>query len=103
MFFEGEYASDLAVPLFPSTAFPVGLVSISVSLPWAPTAKLATELAPPLVANRNWGSGDRMTVPAPSKDLGALSWPLIGLKVPEPAPPVAARSTSVSVPLAERW
>ena len=28
MFFEGEYASDLAVPLFTSTAFPFGLVSI---------------------------------------------------------------------------
>jgi hypothetical protein len=32
----------LAVPLFPSTAFPVGLVSIRVSLPLSPTAKLET-------------------------------------------------------------
>src|SRR6201984_718918 len=103
MFFGGEYASDLAVPLFPSTAFPCGLLSIGVSLPWSPTAKLETELFPPFVANRNFRSGDRMTLAAPSKELGALSWPLIGLKVPEPAPPVATRSTSVSVPLAERW
>jgi|SRR6266853_6907787 hypothetical protein len=97
-----EYASDLAVPLFPSTAFPVGLVSIGVSLPWSPTAKLETELSPPFVANRNLRSGDRMTLPAPSNEFGALSWPLIGLKVPEPAPPVKTRSTSVSEPLAER-
>src|SRR5246127_4417909 len=103
MFFEGQYARDLAVPLFPSTAFPVGLVSIRVSLPWSPTAKLETELFPPFVVKRNRQSGLRMTLPAPSKELGALSWPLIGLKVPEPAPPVATRSTSVSVPLAERW
>src|SRR6266566_2581566 len=102
MSFEGEYASDLAVPLFPSTAFPVGLVSISVSLPWSPTAKLETELSPPLVANRNLRSGERMTLPAPSKELGALSWPLIGLYVPEPAPPVGIRSTSVRVPFADR-
>src|SRR6266481_1357010 len=99
MSLDGEYASDLAVPLFPSTAFPVGLVSIRVSLPWSSTAKLETELSPPFVANRNLRSGERMTLPAPSKELGALSWPLIGLKVPEPAPPVATRSTSVSVPL----
>src|SRR5258708_32107880 len=97
--FEGEYTSDLAVPLFPSTAFPVGLVSISVSLPRSPTAKLETELSPPLVANRNLRSGDRMTLPAPSKGLGALSWPLIGLKGPQPAPPAGARSPSAGVPL----
>src|SRR6476661_3427986 len=103
MSFEGEYASDLAVPLFPSTSFPVGLVSISASLPWVPTAKLETELSPPFVANRNLRSGDRMTLQAPSKELGALDCPLIGLKVPEPAPPVATRSTSVSVPFADRW
>src|SRR6266702_4383831 len=103
MSFEGEYASDLAVPLFPSTAVPVGLVSISVSLPWSPTAKLETELSSPFVANRNLRSDDRMTLLAPSKELGALSWPLIGLKVPEPAPPVATRSTSLSEVLAERW
>src|SRR6266436_6540551 len=103
MSLDGEYASDLAVPLFPSTAFPVGLVSIGVSRPSAATARLETELSPPFVANRNLRSDDRMTLPAPSKELGALSWPLIGLKVPEPAPPVATRSTSVSVPLAERW
>src|ERR1700756_2078803 len=101
--FEGEYASDLAVPLFPSIALPVGLVSISVSLPGPPPAKLEPELPPPFVANRNLRSGERITLAAPSKELGALSWPLIGLKVPEPAPPVATRSTSVSVPLAERW
>src|SRR5215472_14351319 len=103
MFFEGEYASDLAVPLFPFTALPVGLVSIRLSLPLSPTAKLETELSPPFVANRHLRSGERITLAAPSKELGALSWPLIGLKVPEPAPPVATRSTSVSVPLAERW
>src|ERR1700739_2113355 len=103
MSFEGEYARDWAVPLFPSIAFPVGLVSISLSLPWSPTAKLETELSPPLVANRNLRSGDRMTLAAPSNALGALSCLLIGLEVPEPAPPVATRSTSVSVPLAERW
>src|SRR4029077_10334322 len=102
MFFEGEYASDLAVPLFPSTAFPVGLVLIRVSLPWASTAKLETELSPPFVANRNLRSGERMTLPAPSKELGALSWPLIGLNVPEPRPLVATRSISVRVPVADR-
>src|ERR1700747_2716823 len=103
MFFEGQYARDLAVPLFPSTAFPVGLVSIRLSPPWSPTAKLETELSPPFVANSNLRSGDRMTLAAPSKEFGALACPLIGLKVPEPAPPVATRSTSVSVPFAERW
>src|ERR1700758_2841954 len=101
MAFAGEYASDLAVPLFPSTAFPVGFVSIRVSLPWSPTAKLETELSPPLVANRNRLSGERITLAAPSKEFGALSWPLIGLKVPEPAAPVATRSTSVRVPLVD--
>src|SRR6266404_6368827 len=100
--FEGEYASDLAVPLFPSTAFPVGLQSSRVSRPSLSTAKLETELSPPLVANRNRRSGERITLPAPSKEFGALSWPLIGLKVPEPAQPVKTRSTSVSEPLAER-
>src|ERR1700739_2675279 len=99
---EGEYASDLAVPLFPSTAFPVGFVSIGLSRPCSPTAKLDTDLPPPFVQNRNLRSGERMTLPAPSKELGALSCPLIGLKVPEPAPPVTTRSTSVRVPLAER-
>src|SRR5262245_17135818 len=102
MFFEGEYASDLAVPLFPFTALPVGLVSIRLSLPWPSTAKLETELSPPFAANRNLRSGEGMTLAAPSTALGALSWPLIGLKVPEPAPLVATRSTSVSVPLGER-
>src|SRR5260370_37952462 len=99
MSLEGEYASDLAVPLFPSTALPVGFVSINLSRPWSPTAKLETELSPPFVANRNLRSGERMTLPAPSKALGALSWPLIGLKVPEPLPPVATHSTSLSLPL----
>src|SRR5580704_9539433 len=99
---DGEYASDLAVPLFPSTAFPVGLVSIRVSLPWSSTLKLETELSPPFVANRYLRSGEMMTLPAPSKELGALTWPLMGLNVPDPAPPVATLSTSVSVPFADR-
>src|ERR1700746_1593156 len=99
---DGEYANDLAVPLFPSTVFPVGLVSISLSLPSSPTAKLEPELSPPFVANSDLRSGDRMTLAAPSKELGALSWPLMGLKVPEPAPPVAQRSTSVSAPSVPR-
>src|ERR1700740_2786019 len=103
MSFEGEYASDFAVPLFPSIAFPVVLLSISLSLPWSPTAKLETELSPPLVANRNLRSGDRMTLDAPSNALGALSCLLIGLYVPDPARPVATRSPSGSVPLAEGW
>src|SRR5215472_8960271 len=103
MFFEGAKANDLAVPLLPSTAFPVGFMSISVSLPCSPTAKLETELSPPLVVNRNLRSGERITLPAPSKELGALSWPLIGLKVPEPAPPVATRSTSLRAPLGDLW
>src|SRR5258708_1255387 len=103
MSFEGEYASDLAVPLFPSIALPVGLVSIGVSLPWAPTAKLETELSPPFVANRNLRSAEGMPIPPPQKELGALSRPRFGLKAPKPAPPVATRSTSVSVPLADRW
>src|SRR4029077_3401010 len=99
---DGEYASDLAVPLFPSTPFPVGLVSIRVSLPWSTTLKLETEFSPPFVANRFLRSGDRMTLPAPSNELGALSWPLIGLNVPDPRPPVAIRSTSVREPFADR-
>src|SRR5260370_37038040 len=102
MSLDGQYASDLAVPLFPSTAFPVGLVSISVSLPWSPTAKLETELSPPFVVNRKRRSGERITLPAPSKAFGALLWPLIGLKVPDPAGAVKTRSTSVNVPFAER-
>src|ERR1700739_1374119 len=65
MSLDGEYASDLAVPLFPSTVFPVGLVSISLSLPWSPTAKLETELSPPFVANSNLQSGDSTTRPGP--------------------------------------
>src|ERR1700739_2347773 len=99
---DGEYASDLAVPRFPSTAFPLGLVSIRLSSPWSPTAKLETELSPPFVAKRNLRSGDKMTLAAPSKELGALDCPLIVLKVPDPAPPVATRSPSVSVPFADR-
>jgi hypothetical protein len=39
---------------------------------------------------------------APSKAFGALSWPLIGLNSPEPAPPVGMRSTSVIMPFADR-
>src|SRR5260370_23699729 len=102
MSFEAEYASDLAVPLFPSTAFPVGLTSSSVSRPSWLTLKLETQLSPPLVVNRNRRSGERITLPAPSKAFGALLWPLIGLKVPDPAAPVKTRSTSVNVPFAER-
>ena len=71
--FEAAKASDLAVPLFPSTGFPVGLQSSNVSRPSAATAKLYTELSPPLVANRKCRSGDRMTLAAPSKAFGALS------------------------------
>src|SRR6202040_2876541 len=99
--FKGEYGSHFAVPLFPCTALPVGLVSISVSLPWSPTLKLEAELSPPFVANRNRLSAERITLPAPSKAFGALSWLLIGLYTPEPAPPVATRSTSVSVPFVD--
>jgi hypothetical protein len=44
----------------------------------------------------------RTRLPAPSKEFGALSWPLIGLKVPEPALPVGMRSTSVIMPFADR-
>src|SRR5262249_26407306 len=100
--FEGRYASDLAVPLFPSTALPVGFVSNNVSRPSLSTLKLETELSPPLVVKRNRQSGLSMTLPAPSKAFGALSWPLIGLNVPDPAPPVAVRSTSWIVPFAAR-
>src|ERR1700747_2986835 len=98
---DGEYASDLAVPLFPSTAFPVGLVSISLSLPWSPPAKLEAELSPPFVANNNLRSGDRMTLPAPSKEFGALACPLIGFEIPEHAPAGGTRAPSVSVPLCD--
>ena len=71
--FEGAKASDLAVPLFPSTGFPVGSQSKSVSRPSSATAKLDTELSPPFVVNRNRRSGERITLPAPSKEFGALS------------------------------
>ena len=81
---------------------PVGLTSTSVSRPSSPTRKLETELSPPFVANRKRRSGVRMTLPAPSNALGALSWPLIGLNSPEPAPPVLMRSTSVIAPFADR-
>jgi hypothetical protein len=43
-----------------------------------------------------------MTLPAPSKAFGALSWPLVGLNSPDPAPPVATRSTSSIAPFADR-
>src|SRR5260370_34148374 len=103
---EGEQHSDLQVPLFDGTpgrvsrsgaAFPVGLTSTCVRLPSSPTRKLETELSPPLVVNRNRRSGVRITLPAPSKSFGWLSWPLIGLNPPEPAPPVKTRSTSRSL------
>src|SRR5215471_10309357 len=58
---EGAYASDLAVPLRPSTGFPVGLTSSSVSRPSSPTRKLETQLSPPLVVNRKRQSGVRIT------------------------------------------
>src|SRR5713101_2308660 len=108
---EAEQHSDLQVPLFDGTpgrnsgsgaAFPDGLTSTCVRLPSSPTRKLETELSPALVVNKNRRSGIRITLPAPSKSFGALSWPLIGLKVPDPAAPVKTRSTSVSVPFAER-
>jgi hypothetical protein len=98
----GAYARDLAVPLRPSTGFPVGQTSSSVSRPSSPTAKLDTELSPPFVVNRKRRSGERMTLPAPSKAFGELSWPLVGLNVPEPSPPVETRSTSSIPPFAER-
>jgi hypothetical protein len=63
----------LAVPLLPSTGFPVGLQSTSVSPPSSFTRKLETELSPPLVVNKNRRSGVRMMLPAPSKAFGALS------------------------------
>src|SRR5262245_4088640 len=100
--FEDEKASDLAVQLFPSTAFPVGLRSSSFRRPSSATAKLDTELSPPFVVKRKRRSGDRITLPAPSKAFGALSWPLIGLNVPDPAPPVETRSISVSLPSSPR-
>src|SRR5262245_40287611 len=95
------YAKDLAVPLFPMTVFPVGLTSSRVRRPSLSTLKLDTELSPPFVAKRNRRSGERMTLPAPSNAFGALSWPLIGLNVPDPAPPVATRSISVRAPPAD--
>ena len=73
-----------------------------VSLPSTPTVKLETELSPPLVAKRNRRSGVRMTLFAPSKAFGAFSWPLTGLKFPEPAPPVKMRPASVIVPSGAR-
>src|SRR5215813_1052186 len=99
---EAQYARDLAVPLLPSTGFPVLLQSRRVSRPSSPTAKHETELSPPFVVNRKRRSLLRMTLPAPSKAFGALSCPLIGLKTPDPAPPVAVRSTSLISPFANR-
>src|SRR5262249_4125007 len=45
----GAYARDFAVPLLPSTGFPVGCTWTSVSPPFSPQRKLETELSPPLV------------------------------------------------------
>ena len=95
---ETAYANALAVPLLLSTTLPVRFASSSTSLPSVLTAKLETELSPPLVANRNRRSFVRMTLFAPSKAFGALASPLTGLNGPEPAPPVRTRSTSVIVP-----
>jgi hypothetical protein len=53
MLFEGRSARDLAVPLFPSTAFLVGFMSNNVSRPSLSTLKLETELPPRLVVKRN--------------------------------------------------
>src|SRR5262250_3248185 len=100
--FEAEKASDLAVPLLPSTGFPVGLRSSSFSRPSSATAKLDTELSPPFVVKRKRRSGERISLPAPSKALGALSWPLIRLYVPDPAPHVETRSISLSLPSSPR-
>src|SRR5215510_853931 len=99
---EGRKASDLAVPLLPSMGFPVALTSSNASRPSLSRLKLETELSPPFVVNRYRRSAVRITLPAPSKEFGALSWPLIGLNVPEPAPPVGTRSTSVRVPLVDQ-
>lgn len=57
-------------------------MSNNVSRPSLSTLKLETELSPPLVVKRNRQSGLSTTLPAPSKAFGALSCPLIGLKVP---------------------
>jgi hypothetical protein len=65
--FEGRSARDLAVPLFPSTAFPVGFMSNNVSRPSLSTLKLETELSPPLVVRRNRQSGLRMTLAPPQR------------------------------------
>ena len=46
---------------------------------------LETELSPLLVADRNCRSAGRMMLSARMKALGALSWSLTGLSVPEPA------------------
>src|SRR5215470_13440359 len=100
--FEAQKATDLAVPLLPSTGFPVLLQSRRVRRPSSPTAKQETELSPPFVANRKRRSLLKMTLPAPSNAFGALSCPLIGLKTPEPAPPVEVRSISVISPFAAR-
>src|SRR5262245_39333290 len=98
MLVEGAYTSAFAVPLLPSTEFPVQQTSCSVRRPSSPTAKLDTELSPPLVVKRQRSSDEGIMLYAPSKALGALSSPLIGLNTPEPEPPVEVRSTSVTVP-----
>src|SRR5262249_41801442 len=79
----GAHASAFAVPLLPSTGFPVASAWTSVSRPLSSQRKLETELSPPFVANRKRLSGERITLAAPSNAFGALSWPLIGLNVPE--------------------
>src|SRR3546814_5076641 len=52
---------------------PVDCRSITVSLPSGPTRKLVTLLSPPFVANSRVLESARITLPAPSKALGALS------------------------------
>src|SRR5262249_1257980 len=98
----GAYARDFAVPLLPSTGFPVGCTWTSVSPPFSPQRKLETELSPPLVVKRKRLSGERITLAAPSKEFGALSWRRIGLTGRGPRPPVAMRSTSSRTPFADR-
>src|SRR5262249_55991501 len=65
----GAYASDFAVPLLPSTGFPVGHAWTSVSRPLSSQRKLETGVSPPFVADRKRLSGERITLAAPSTPL----------------------------------
>lgn len=73
---------------------------VSVGATWplsggysATHAKLGIELSPLLATNGNSRSAARMTLSARMKALGALSWPLTGLSVPQPALPVKMRTS----------